>query len=89
MRKRAIYWPEQGDEALLLHLAKGPFRVASYCDGVPFPGGADLLARLDALVELGLARLVERRGEPNGEWGDVWSVYQITELGLKAADAAR
>jgi hypothetical protein len=83
MRKTNILLPEHDDHTLLSHLAKGAFRVASYCDGKPFPGGDALVTRLDSLVEQGLAKLIEQRGERDGTWGDVWSVFEITPLGRR------
>ncbi len=87
MRKTKLSLSQADEATLLSQLAKGAFRVASYCDGVPFPGGQALLVRLDALVERGWAKLVERRGDRKTEWGDVWSVYEITPLGRRASEA--
>ena len=86
MRKTKLSLSKAGEAALLAQLAKGAFRVASYCDGAPFPSGQALLVSLDALVERGLAKLIERRGDRKGEWGDVWSVYEITPMGRRAIE---
>lgn len=70
-----------GERKLLKAMLSGPVQAVTYRGGKPSPEGRERRAALDELTFRGLANFLRKQGDQNSPTGDVWSTYEITDLG--------